>query len=465
MTEAAENYALDAFLTEYQGVRAIHGTPGAIDYRALSIDSRTIATGELFVAISGENHDAHAFVPDVLGKSAAAIVVSETWFQNQNLPGANIVVVEDTLDFLQQLAAWHRRRFRIPLIGITGSNGKTTTRAMITALLEKRYRLLATAGNKNNHIGLPLTLLRLRKEHQMAIVEMGTNHPGEISMLAALARPTAAVVTNVGKGHFGYFGNLMSVYREKTALFEAVKPNGALFINDEDPLLRDYQRRDCRPVRVGLTEDCDVFGKIIGTDQDGCIQLRLDSLIDIQLAVPGNHQLMNALLAVAVARFAGLTDGEIRDRLEAFQPAEQRMQISEVNGVRIINDAYNANPDSMQAAIDFLSNISSGNGRKWIALGDMLELGEFASEEHRQIGRYLAAKNFDGVFLFGQFSRETQEILQAETGNTANVHWYPSHEQIAEHLGRLMRSGDTLLLKGSRGMQMELVLRYLQKSG
>ena len=462
MSTANDKFLLEAFLKQYSGFQESFSTSARVDYRKFSIDSRKITAGQLFIAIRGENHDAHSFIPDVIEKDAGAIVVARDWFDSKGTPDNNFIVVGDTLDFLQQLAVWHRRHFRIPVIGITGSNGKTTTRAMISSVLRKRYKLLATEGNKNNHIGLPLTLLELKDEHQMAVVEMGSNHPGEIALLASLARPTSGVITNIGKGHYGYFGSLIAVYKEKTALFDAVKTGGALFLNDEDPLLREYQREDCRLIRIGKDDSCEVSGRILSTDENGCIRIRLDSQIDIQLAVPGRHQLPNALMATAVARFAGITDGDIREQLEAFQPATQRMQMTLMKGIRIINDAYNSNPDSMRAAIDFLDGLPNNSGKKWIAIGDMLEMGEFAADEHLQIGAYLASKKIDGVLLYGPMAAQIRiGMLEAEFEDSA-VSWHTTHQELANKLSDLMSIGDIILLKGSRGMQMEKVIDLLQ---
>jgi len=459
MTNTQHKHTLKPFLKKYSGLRELRGLTAEIDYTTLSIDSRTIRTNELFVALRGENHDGHLYATTAIEKGASAIVVEKQWVTKNSIPkNGTVIVVEDTLDFLQQLGAWHRRKFDIPVIGLTGSNGKTTTREMIAAVLEKKYAAFRSAGNKNNHIGLPLMLLKLDEAVQIAVLEMGSNHAGEITLLVEIAAPTAGAITNIGKGHIGYFGGLREIYREKTALFDAIDAREPIFVNAEDQYLRDYPRQNRLAVTVGFSDDCDVWGTIESVDELGRIKFLLNGWLPVQLSVPGRHNVLNALLAAAVGIHYGVSETDVQAALENFRPASQRMSFFERNGVLFINDAYNANPDSMRAAVDYLSNLPRA-GKRILVLGDMLELGKFAEPEHRELGEYIANNNIDAVFLFGELTKFTRQgIAKAKK---IPAFWHDSHKEIAENLQSLLSAGDAVLFKGSRGMTMEKVLKFL----
>ncbi|RMF58499.1 MAG: UDP-N-acetylmuramoyl-tripeptide--D-alanyl-D-alanine ligase [Calditrichaeota bacterium] len=462
MIQVREKLLLQSFLSGYDGLKKIKGKVDRLSYERLSIDSRTIEPGELFLALHGENHDGHAYIPQVVQKGASGAIVEKSWYNAHpdEIPSDfPLVVVENTLHFLQQLAAWHRRQFEIPVIGITGSNGKTTTREMTAHVLSRRYRVFRNEGNKNNHIGVPLMLLQLREDHEVAVFEMASNHAGEIALLAGLTQPTMGVVTNIGKAHLGYFGSLHDVYKEKTALFEAIPATAPIVINMEDPLLRSYPRENRRVITVGYSSDYDVFGKIVSHNKLGAIRFLLNNRVQVSLQIPGAHQLLNALIASAVALEMGLSEDEIADALASFQPASQRMEIKEMNGVTIINDAYNANPDSMRKAVDYLTSLKTGDGKKILILGDMLELGAFSEDEHRELGRYIAEKDgLSEVLLYGPDSRFIKEGIKSVKAKKLKCYHYPRHLDITRHLRQILHPGDVLLLKGSRGMQMERVL-------
>ncbi len=453
---------IENFLAHYAGFRGIEGKGRPLQFEKVSIDTRTLEPGDLFIALRGERHDGHDFVYQAWQRDAAAVVVEESWLAQQEHTTEDlsppVIVVTNTLDFLQQFASWHRSQFHIPVIGLTGTNGKTTTREMIAALLANRFRVFRNEGNKNNHIGLPLMLLELTPNVEIAVIEMGTNHPGEIALLTNITRPTAGVVTNIGKGHLGFFGSLHNVYREKVSLLDAIAEDGPVFINMADPLLRHYPRDGKQAITVGVTPECDVFGEVISRDEQGCITFRLNNRIDVPLQIPGDHQLMNCLLASAVALHYGITEDEISDTLRTFKPASQRMEMYEKEGVRIINDAYNANPDSMRAAVDFLANLKGVTGKRILALGDMLELGEFSETEHRQLGEYIASGNIDYVLLYGPYAQYIKLGIQNSGGETPACFHYHRHFDITRQLNRILQPGDVLLLKGSRGMRMEKIL-------
>lgn len=450
------------FLKEYRGLHSVSGNAEAADERRLSIDSRSLQPGELFLALRGEAHDGHDYIAAALEKGAAAVVAEKKWWEKNRAAQAfsqgPLIVVGDSLDFLQQLAAWRRRQFDIEVVGLTGSNGKTTTREMIAAVLATRFRVFQSQGNKNNHIGLPLMLLQLGEQTEMAVLEMGMNHPGEIALLAGLAKPTAALVTNVGKAHLGFMGSLEAIYREKISLFEALEPSAPIFLNMEDRFLRNYPRAGRKAITVGYNSGNDVRGRVEFIDRYGRVRFRLNDAVSIQLKVPGTHQVLNALLAAAVGLQYGVSESEAAQALENFAPAKQRMEILEKNGIVFINDAYNANPDSMRAALNYLAGLRNGRGKRIAVLGDMLELGEFAETEHRRLGEFLAEKPVDLALLYGPLSGFILQGFEEKAGRGKRAFHYRTHEEIAAHLQQVLQPHDVVLLKGSRGMKMEKVL-------
>lgn len=468
MTASISSFAaIHAFLEQYDGLLNRSAVGQDCPCGNVSIDSRTLLPGDLFIALRGENFDGHQFVVESLQKSAAAAVVDAEWYQTAGntagLSGQPLIVVQNTLDFLQQWAAWHRRRFSVPVIGLTGSNGKTTTREMIFNVLSTRFRVLQSEGNQNNHIGLPLTMLRMNDQTEIAVLEMGSNHPGEIAALAELAAPTHGLVTNIGHGHIGYFGGLPQVRSEKISLLEHLAEPAIIFLNCDDPLLRDYRPEGRKIVTVGTASGCRVCGRLEGFDPLGCVRFRLNDQTSIQLRIPGAQQLSNALLAAAVGLQFGVSPAEIRAALEKMPPAEQRMECFSEAGIIYINDAYNANPDSMRAAIDHLCRLNLGKGRRIALLADMLELGEFAEEEHRSLGEYIAGKPVDYCYLYGPLSRFILEGIKAHRQHTVQAKHFSDHQEMAADIGRKILPGDALLFKGSRGMRMEKVLNHLVK--
>jgi UDP-N-acetylmuramoyl-tripeptide--D-alanyl-D-alanine ligase len=295
---------IGSFLQDYSGFKNHLGEIDNVQYQNLSIDTRTIKQGQLYIALKGENFDGHDFVTHAIEKKAGGVVVEEKWYAHQpDMREKNtiFIVVSDTLNFLQQLSSWHRHHFQIPVIGITGSNGKTTTKKMVVESLLKTFSVVNTEGNQNNHVGVPLTLLKIRSDHELAVIEMGSNHPGEIELLANLVNPTMALITNIGKGHIGYFGNLESIYREKTALFDQLSKDSTIFKNMEDPFLRRYNRSDVNSVEIGTSSKYDIWGRIDSVNKYGCIRFILNDKTSIQLQLPGAHHFSNALIASAVA--------------------------------------------------------------------------------------------------------------------------------------------------------------------
>jgi UDP-N-acetylmuramoyl-tripeptide--D-alanyl-D-alanine ligase len=426
----------------------------------LSTDSRQCpaARDEIFVALRGEKFDGHQFVRQVLAAGALAAVVEKSWFESQASENGNFIIVEDTLLALQQIGQMVRRRWGKTLLAITGSNGKTTTKEMVASVLAQKKIVLKTTGNLNNHIGVPLTLAGLQHGHDIAVIEMGMNHDGEIARLCEIAAPNWGLITNVGRAHIEFFKTLDRVARAKGELFEYLhNRDGIVFLNADDPKLKTVLPSGTKAISYGLNHPAQVQGKIAGIDEQGCVTLAWKNQT-IRLAIPGAHNATNALAAIAVGEYAGVAPEKIHSALSGTLPLAKRMQIIKRGAVTIINDAYNANPESMAAALEFLAALPLPSGGHRIAvLGDMLELGEAAPTEHAEIGALLARLPIHAVFAYGP---QAKHIVQA-VGETKWAEHFEDKTRLGAEVSRSIRPGDVILLKGSRGMAMEEVIEKL----
>ena len=425
--------------------------------KGISIDSRTIEPDQIFWAITGQRFDGHAFVKEAQQKSALISVVSETALDGLHNGVFPLIVVPDTLKALQELANLQRKKYDIPVIGITGSNGKTTVKEMLAHILQTKMTVHKTKGNMNNQVGGPLTLLNLNELHEVAVIELGTNQFGEISILTDMTEPNHALITMIGDTHLEFLNSREGVFSEKRALFDRI-PEGTIYINLDDPILADYQREGVRLVRYSCHQKADVKGEIKGLDEQGCGLLRLNDKSDIRLQVVGMHNLYNALASAAVALNMNFSEAEIADALREYQATEKRMQVIDWNGIRIVNDTYNANPASMKSAIDTISAMQL-DGKMVLVLGDMFELGDQSSELHEEMLNYVIGKSPDILFLMGSYMLEARK--RCSIPKQTEVILPKSHEEIARLLKKKLKPGDLLLLKGSRGMQMERVMAYL----
>ncbi len=430
--------------------------------QGVSIDSRTLRAGEVFWAITGERLDGHNYIAEAVRKGAAAIVLArEQAHRFAELPLPQIIVPE-TLHALQEMASLHRKRFRIPVIGITGTNGKTTTKEMIAWILQNKFRVLKTRGNLNNHIGVPLTLLELHSEHEVAIIEMGTNHPGEIKQLCKIAGPTAGLITNIGRGHLEFFATLEGVSREKTQLFSSVGRRGIIYLNLDDENLPRFpgRKKSLWSYSLAGKPKARVTGKLAKLNSEGAGRWKLNEREFIQLHVAGLHNVNNALAAATVALSFGFSEREIKKALEKYVSYDKRMQIIRTGGLTIINDAYNSNPDSFIKALETLNHIAKEHtSRRIVVMGDMLELGLESEALHQELLISLLDFDIEGIFTLGKASNTAGDVLRYRGFD--RVYSFTSHEQLGKELKKFCKKGDTLLLKGSRGMQMEKVLAYL----
>ena len=427
-----------------------------LEITGVSTDTRTIQPGELFIALQGDSFDGHIFVRQALEKGAGAVMTHK-----QMGPGVPAVFVDDTLEALGALARGYRANHKCQVIGITGSVGKTTTKEMIADILATTYHTCRTQGNHNNNVGLPLSILQIDADCEMAVLEMGMNHFREMSYLTSIARPNVALINNIGTMHIEHLGSREGILTAKMEILEGLMPNGETVFNGDEPLL--WNQRDLlskKPVYFGIENPaCDVTATNIVQADDGMYFRVIGSGQEFDVFVPaeGMHIVYDALAAITVGLLENVRPERIQSALSRFRNTGSRQSIYEKGGVTIIEDCYNAGPESMRAALDVLAE-RGGEGRRIAVLGDMLELGTCSIAEHYRLGR-LAAEKADVVYAYGPHSDRV--VIGAITGGISQkcTARFDTHEEMAAMLRRTAKPGDTLLFKGSRGMKMETVLK------
>jgi len=433
-------------------------------FEGVSIDSRTISVNELFIAIKGNVHDGHDFASDVMTGGVRGLIISKddagTDWQDK---GIVCVAVSDTTKALGDLASFNRRRTHVSVVAITGSNGKTTTKEMTASVVSTRYKTLSTKGNFNNEIGLPLTLLDLKNSHQWAVLELGTNRPGEINRLGEICIPDIGVITNIGFAHLEGLGSIEGVMNAKGELLKRIKPEGTAVLNADDSRVLYLSTKTSRKVLYfGLSEDARIKALNVNETTTG-ISFTLvlpEERVPIKLRTSGRFMVSNALAAASVGYIIGLSLEEIKAGLECFQPVKGRINIFDIRGVHIIDDTYNANPDSMEAAIRILSSLK-GNSRGILVAGDMLELGEHAESMHRKIGALFARSNIARLYITGEFAKAVANGARKEDKNLMDI-FIGAREEILEDLKKSLLPGDWVLVKGSRAMGMEKIVEGLR---
>lgn len=453
---------------ESLGIEEVIHACGAIPFNISSIvsitgittDSRKLQNGEMFVALKGENFDGHDYAETAV-KNGAAVVLSHQKLDT-NIP---YLLVENTLTALHKIAKHYKNKFKIPFVAITGSSGKTTTKDMIASVLSERYKVLKTEGNFNNAIGLPLTLFKLEKSHEIAVIEMGMNSLGEIEVLADIVRPETGVITNVGTAHIEKLKNRESILKAKTEMFIYFGTENTAVINGDNDMLQSLHGMPYKIIKYGLDShnDCRAFNIIEkgeeGISFDVAYQERTECY---QVNMPGIHNVYNALSAISIAKMYGLSKSEIDEGLKKFKPSKMRMEIFKgIMNTKIINDAYNANPDSMQAAINVLASMET-LGRRVCILGDMFELGEFAKDGHRMVGKYAVEHHVDIILAVGKMAKE---IINGASMMGANqmLYSFDNVSEVIDHLKELIKYNDIILIKGSRGMYMENIVESLRE--
>jgi len=427
-----------------------------VAFTGVSTDTRRIAPGELFVALTGPRFDGHDFVRTAADAGAVAALVDHE--VECDLPQ---LVVDDTLIALGRFAAAWRSRFSMPVIGITGSTGKTTVKQMIASILGELGETLATQGNLNNDIGVPLTLLRMREEHRFAVIEMGANHPGEIAALAGLARPGIGLVTNAGAAHLEGFGSIEGVIDAKGEMYAGVVDGGICVINGDQPWAEDWKQRAGarRKIMFGIAAAHDFHVNHAMRDTDNGVEFAMNTpvgIIEIRLPLHGQHNVMNALAAAAATWSAGAGAEAIKAGLEKVSNVAGRMHVEKLaNGIVLVDDTYNANPLSMRAAIDWLA--ASGR-RGWLVMGDMGELGADAESLHEDVGAYASDCGVERLYCLGTLSA-------AAAAAFGNARCFADADQLVEALAADLEPGVTILVKGSRSSRMERVTSALRERG
>lgn len=426
-------------------------------------DSRTVRRGDLFVALTGARFDGHQFVAEALKKGAVGALVRRGF----KLPGAALLIeVDEPLRAFQDVARAHRRRFAIPVVAVSGSNGKTTTKDMIGAILAERFVTLKTGGNLNNQIGVPQTLLRLAPRHEAAVIEMGVSALGEMARLCEIAEPTHGVLTNIGPTHLETLGDIRTVARAKGEMLDALPVDGTAVLNADDAFFDELCARARGRVRsFGFSVRADVRALRVETRGPSSTVVRVGvrdraRSFSVKLGLAGAHNVANALAAIAAGMAVGAGEHAIRAGLARYRTAGLRSEVRRWRGVTVLNDCYNANPASMRAALRWLAD-AKGTGRTIAVLGDMLELGQATKQSHRDIGAEVARLGTDYLLTVGELAADIAAgaLEQRMSGDRVTI--AKDHDALAERLHRILRKGDVVLLKGSRGARMERVLEAL----
>lgn len=447
------------------------GTPNKVvgssgGFKSAKIDSREVRKGDLFFAIKGENADGHEFVKQAFSNGAKGAVVDRKWMSRNSRTYSDklLIGVHDTVEALGAIAKRHRERFRVPVICIGGSNGKTTTKDLVAAVLSQKYKTLKTKGNLNNHLGLPMTLLGIKQSHEICVLEIGCNHFGEINYLCEIAMPDAGLITNIGKEHLEFFKDLRGVAKAEFELFDYLRQSGRskLFLNLDDAYISKYSKKTLHENKITYSYgfDTDYRGRFLEYSKD--LQPRIEiehsgKKFEVQIATFGKHSVYNGLAATVVGDHFGVPASKIGKALKMFRPASsKRMEVIRHRGITIINDAYNSNPDSVKMGIETLMEAKI-EGQRHAVLGDMLELGKASRNEHAGIGKLARKMGVRNLYTFG---KESYETFRNAGGIENNLH-FDEKSDLSALLKRLVKKGDMVYVKGSRGMKMEEIVNAL----
>ena len=435
-----------------------------LEVENFSKDTRTIQKGDIYIGIKGEKFDGSNFWNQALDAGATAVLISNIQIskeEKEKYKDKTIIQVEDTLEALYEIAKYKRSLYNIPVIAVTGSVGKTSTKDIIASVVSQKYKTLKTEGNNNNNIGLPLTILKL-KDHEALVVEMGMNHFGEISLLTNIAKPTLAVITNIGTSHIGNLCSRENILKAKLEILEGMKIPRVIINNDND-LLHKWYEENKEKIEIhtyGINNSSDVIAEKIelGEEKSKFVAKSLAEKVDINVPVGGEHFIYNALCGFLVGKVLGLTSKEIQNGISKFELTKKRMDIRALkNGVTLINDSYNASYESMKASLKYLSNRT--DLRKIAVLGDMLELGEFSKELHEKVGEEVANNNIDILICRGKFAKDI--ISKASKNKKTQCILLQNNEEILNKLKEILREGDVVLIKASNGMKFYEICQKL----
>lgn len=412
----------------------------------VSTDTRQITPGSVFFALKGDTFNANEFANEALEKGASFAVVDEEKFATSD----RHILVNNSLEALQQLARYHRSQLTIPVVGLTGSNGKTTSKELLSVVLSKKFKTFATKGNLNNHIGVPLSILAIDSSYEMAVIEMGANHVGEIAFLSSISNPTHGFITNIGKAHIGTFGGFENIIRGKSELYQhLITTKGTVFINSQNPILANMAKRFSAPLFYPAKGDyyhCELVSF------DPTLVIRTENGNEVTTQLIGAYNFENIACALTIGKFFGVSARDAESAISSYTPANMRSEVLVKGTNTILLDAYNANPSSMQAAIESLAAMQAKN--KVAIVGDMFELEEEAEAEHRAMGELLSQKKFQDVFLCGK-------LMKAAHQTYPTAHYFETRDQLIEALKRKPIRESTVLIKASRGMGLEKIVEHL----
>jgi len=447
----------------------IHGQITLPTVTGVSTDSREPVEGSLFFAIIGEQFDGHAYVNDILERGAVAAVVSDLAKINARYhDGGRLIQVADSVEALGKLAQWYRKQFAASVIGVVGSNGKTTTKDMIAAVLGSKKRGRAAPASFNNAIGVPLTLLSVEPPDEFVVVEIGTNHHGEILALGRIAQPDMAVVTSIGEEHLESFGNVRSVALEEFSLIATMRGRAFIAMHEEtERFVPNAVIRECATLTYGLEDGAELRATDLVADHDGQ-RFKVNGRFAYRIGLLGAHNVMNALAAVAIGTRFRLSHDEIAAALLDVQSPPMRMERSHLGNITLVNDAYNANPSSMRVAFDVMDHLppTAGKataGRKVFILGDMWELGDAAERCHQEVGREAGRSTAHVIIAVGTHARAVADGATATAGTNKRIYSFPHIEALTEKIGGLIKPGDAVLLKASRAVRLEQLVDRLRR--
>lgn len=435
------------------------------NFESAEIDSRRIKDTQVFFAIKGDNTDGHKYLKDVFKKGVKLAVVEKKWFlkNKKDFKKSSFIVVEDTVLFLGAFAKKHLEKFKIPVLCIGGSNGKTTTKDLVSCVLSQTYNVLKTEGNFNNHIGLPLTLLRLNDKHDFAVLEVGCNHFGEIKYLCEIAKPQFGMITNIGREHLEFFKTVKGVAKAEFELYDYLKKNnGVCFCNIDDEFIKNYSTKLKKENKFTYSnkKNADVKGKFVKFNKNFEPELSISykkNSFNVTVATFGKHSIVNGLAAASTGLYFGVSPMKIRKALKEFKPTStKRMEVIKKNGFTIINDAYNSNPDSVKMGLETINEYNT-KGNKYAVLSDMLELGKVSKREHRYIGTLAAKLKLGNLFTTGPESLNTYKSAKGVKNNL----YFEKKTDLISYLKNNISKNDVIYVKGSRGMKMEEVVENL----
>lgn len=430
-------------------------------------DTREVKKGDTYIGFKGEKNDGNLMYEQALKNGAKICILQKSSIENsidiekikKEYNNSTIILVEDTTKTLQQIATLKRNMYNIPVVGITGSVGKTSTKDIIASVMSKKFNVLKTLGNYNNQIGLPLTILRLKDENAM-VIEMGMNQLREISNLTKIAKPTVAVITNVGTAHIGNLGSRENILKAKLEILEGLEENGILVINNDNDMLNKWNRenknKSFKVITFGMENKSDIMPYDVQLSENGSTY-KIDiegKTYNVNISVGGNHFVLNSLCAIAIGRIFNIKMEDILDGIANFELTKRRMQVEKnKQGITIINDCYNANYDSMKAGIEYLAKINAKN--KIAVLGDMLELGNFAKELHERVGKEVAKNNIDVLITVGDLSKYIASEAKRMGLSDKNIFCYKTNKEAIKKIKEISKEGDAILLKASNGLNFQ----------